>query len=498
MPEHAMATPGVSSAVAPKFSPSTSGGNAFESKTPPLAGGSPLVAATAGSDSEPSTPLDLCSTTSSAPSSSAPSSPSSGRSHGSARSMGSRTSKTASGTNKKDEKNQGMDSEPKDQKTSSAGPGIINSGGASQTGSRIVDQGDVVVIIGAGLSGSFAAREIAKKRKVWLIEKEDDIIPEASSSVAECYKLHLGLHYAGDLATAIQCLERSVQFARENAEFILGKPGDPCRRGRHYLLSNSLTEPFKVKGVIGELKKRYAELIAQDTKNKVFGELEDFIKILNEKDYPEVAKEIDINPLKISTDSKHQKAPAKVVLAVETAESQIDIKKLKASLKQALESNKNVTILKNIEVVRSAYAKDKLGYVLTLKHKNGEVQELQAPVVVNSAWQNIEKIEKQMGYCAPNPSLVIRIKVSLVIQLPDELRNTNTAIFSVGPYISLTNQGDGTAILTAEEFTNVGHYWAGAEHKTLPRRDDNDLFLNEKQLDLKDEKVQGAIAKKHS
>ena len=78
--------------------------------------------------------------------------------------------------------------------------------------------------------------------------------------------------------------------------------------------------------------------------------------------------------------------------------------------------------------------------------------------VVNCTWQNIERLD--------HPGIILedrllRIKASLRVKLPSNLTQLNTYTFSVGPFCSFTNLGDGTAILTEETTTNIGHYLAG-------------------------------------
>lgn len=319
---------------------------------------------------------------------------------------------------------------------------------------------NTILIIGAGLSGAFAALEAARRgRRVFLIDQGNQVIPDSSSSYNECYKLHTGLHYAGNVKTAVKCLEDSIAFAKSiPAECLAGQLNEPWRRGRHFVMSNSLFPAEHVKQVALLLQKRYAELVAQDPKNKVFGEPKEFIKFLSEADYPYVAKNISF-----SDSTKLKRQNIKVVLGIETGESQIDIKKLREHLKQEIKSNSKITFIPRMRVINLAHLPNQLGYAVTVAGPTGR-QVWHVPDIMNCAWQNIESLSKQLGFYTPDENRVIRVKVCTLVKLPKSLEKVNTCIFSIGPFVSITNLGNGEAVLASETTTNVGHYKAGTDN----------------------------------
>lgn len=322
------------------------------------------------------------------------------------------------------------------------------------------DLSEYTLVIGAGLSGVFSALESGKKRKVLVIEQADRLVPESSSSFNECYKLHTGLHYAGDSPTALKILEASVAFARSIPSDCIagGDLKNPCRRGRHFVMSNSLFPAEKVKEIAIQAQKRYQELVIQDPKNKVFGEPENFIKFLEKSDYPDVAKNIPF----YGCDEK-AKLYARVVLGIETAESQIDIGKLRKYLEQKIAENKNIAIKLNTKVHKIAFLDHQIGYSVTVEGRHKKFDTYQVSAVINCSWQNIEKIDKTIGFYVPDENRVIRVKMCINVKLPPELHGMNTCIFSIGPYVSFTNLGNGEAVLASEITTNVGFYRAGDE-----------------------------------
>lgn len=327
-----------------------------------------------------------------------------------------------------------------------------------------------VTVIGAGISGCLAALKLSSeysKCKVYLIEAGPEVLPVESSSYNECYKLHTGAHFLGDIKTAKHCLNRSVAFAREFPHILAGDDlSSPWRRGRHYIMSNSLVSVEKAKEVVRELQADYAQLVAQDERNKVFGEPEHFIQFLTKDSYPYLADNIPFY------DADNVKTDVHVALGIETAESQIDINKLQAYVQKRIQETPNIIFMPSQEVVRLAHDPQALGYLVTSKNKAGGEQTLKTTAIVNCAWQNIETLNQTLGFFKkPEDNRVVRIKASVLIQLPESLQSINTCIFSSGPYASITVLSDGTAVLTSERWTNVGSFMAGADTTSGPTHD---------------------------
>lgn len=310
-----------------------------------------------------------------------------------------------------------------------------------------------IIVIGAGLAGSLTALELAELYNVLLIEAGDEVLPPNCTSLNESKKLHLGLHYIGDLNTAEHCLLQSILFVRANPQFISG--GDdlfsPCRRGRHFIMSNSLTHPNEAVRIANHLQNIYRQKVAEDPANKVFGEPEDFIRFLERKDYAYLA---DTMPY---YNQNGQQEKISIALGIETAESQVDMNRLKKHIQQKINNHPNITVLTNTEVKNIAHNRDTLGYTLTLQKGNAIVKR-NCEMAISCAWQNNELLHKNMEQEEQTDNYINRIKVSVLIRLKRPLRNINTCIFSSGAYGSVTIWPDGTAIITSERLTNVGFY----------------------------------------
>lgn len=219
-----------------------------------------------------------------------------------------------------------------------------------------------VIVIGAGLAGTLSALELSKKYKILLIEADTEIIPKTSSSYNECYKLHTGMHYIGDKKTAQQCLIKSIDFARKFRNFIAGGENlsSPYRRGRHYIMENSMISVDEAKSIALHLKKIYTKLIQKNSDNMVFGEPNNFIKFLEKKDYHYIADSIPYY------NKNGKRSETSVVFGIETAESQIDIDALKTYLQQEINKNTNITFMPSTSVTDLAHNTNEFGYLVSV------------------------------------------------------------------------------------------------------------------------------------
>lgn len=315
-----------------------------------------------------------------------------------------------------------------------------------------------VIVIGAGFSGAYAALKLKQKGyNILVFEKGSSVICSESTSFNQCYKLHSGVHYFGDAITARKCLIDSITYAKDCSSYLLGNPGSKARRNRHYIMSNSLFNIEEARKIANMLRQTYLEFVQKDPKNKVFGEPDKFIVEVQPEQYPYVAKEMDF------ITKTGEKEKAKVALAFDVGEPQIDIYRIQKHLQHELTCGEGITSLFNYEVKKIEPYTNGLGYKVTAldrRSADSKLVEFETKGIVNCAWQNIEALDKTAGFSSNNlDRLLIRMKISLLVKLPSELSNMDTCIFSLGPYCSITNLFDGTAVLTYEPVTNLGHYF---------------------------------------
>src|SRR3990167_4680747 len=142
---------------------------------------------------------------------------------------------------------------------------------------------NTIIIIGGGLAGSSAALEAASKGfHVILIEKYNELLPDTCTSNNQCFKLHLGPHYALDIQTAERCLFNSIEFAKKYPQFI--ELQAPQGRGRYYIMEHSMVKPVSARLIMKHLQTLYSNMVQQDPSNAVLGEPENFIKALQNSD----------------------------------------------------------------------------------------------------------------------------------------------------------------------------------------------------------------------
>lgn len=137
------------------------------------------------------------------------------------------------------------------------------------------------IIMGAGIAGCESALELAKLGKVILVEKRSEILSGSSDNTQR--RLGLGFHYS-DIATAKFYLHASIKFLKKYPGFIVGQNHDqmhPYRRGRYFVVKNSLFPLEKISEVYSQLRQEYQRLITLDPSNKILGEPECLFRFLD-------------------------------------------------------------------------------------------------------------------------------------------------------------------------------------------------------------------------
>lgn len=288
-----------------------------------------------------------------------------------------------------------------------------------------------VVIIGGGIAGCSAALELAEKGyKVILLESKSELL-SGSSDNTPC-RLGLGFHYA-DQETAVKYLKSTLAFVKKyGSEYIVGNSKSidhPLRRGRYFIVNDSSFEHEKVLRIYKAIQKAYAKLIEEDPKNAVFGESDNFYKILSVGKYKE----------QVNSD--------RVTVGIETAEQILDWPKFKTDLIERVRSHPNITVKTSTSVKLIKDASDQ-GFIVTTSQK-----EEHGDFVINAAWQNAEALGYQSGYLStPRTN---RLKVIIEVELPPELINSNSMFFCFGPHCSFNNTGDGKGFISYEPVTNI-------------------------------------------
>ena len=316
-----------------------------------------------------------------------------------------------------------------------------------------------VVVLGGGIIGCMSALELANNgNNVTIIEQLPELLSGTSDKTPG--RLGLGFHYLAEsgLRTAKEYMEETISFARRFPDCIVGRDGGEATRhlthGRYFFTPDTfvpsdatpkdgtiLTAEQKQEitlANIKELQRTYAALVAADPANEVFGKPEDFYRVLDKKEY-----EGDV--------STHR-----VLFGVETRESLLDWKKVKARLSDEIKRHPKIRVQCNSKVLGLA-RNSKGDYAITTH--NSETGKTNKPqyfrLMVNATWENIEALNAKLGIVKKD-SGSNRLKFITKIQLPEAMRNKPSMFFGMGSHAMFTNNGDGTGFITHALLTNHG------------------------------------------
>jgi hypothetical protein len=299
-----------------------------------------------------------------------------------------------------------------------------------------------VLIIGGGIAGVASALKLAEHcRNIVIVERAKLF---SGSSGRNPGRMGHGFHYF-DLSTALTYLEASIIVQRQYPDFLVGQelPDEhPIRHGRYYITRNSLYSYDEIIKLYEKIKDRYAELVAEDIGNKVFGEVDSFIRILEPHEYCK-----DINA-------------SLVAGAVETNEHLFNWPRFAEYIRQRIKSNPNIMLFEEAEVT-DIIPRPNLNFrfkVICSRNTLGEglrSHHLMTNFIVNSSWENIELLNDKVGISYVPGTRTNRLKCLIEVALPEELIHMNSAFFCMGSFCMFSNMGDGRGMLTLADLTNM-------------------------------------------
>ena len=331
-----------------------------------------------------------------------------------------------------------------------------------------------VVIIGAGVAGLSAAFELSKIRKVVLIDKGRLF---SGSSGRNPGRMGHGFHYI-DYETAKFYLEASIQVQRAYPGFLVGQElpfEHPIRHGRYYVTKTSLYKFTEVLDTYRKIQQRYAELVEADPANKVFGEPESFIRILEKHEY-----------------NDHVNADI-IEGGVETCEHLFDFQSFAKSMRKMIDVNDNIRLIENVEVTHIEHYPDLLSrFKINLQHQDGQNNNIHADFIVNSAWENIEKLNDTLGITYLDGLRTNRLKCLVEVELPPSLFAVNSSFFCMGSFCMFSNMGNGRGMMTLADVTNMEVSSATAISANMVRFVNGDVSQEEK--DTIGEEIKSGVA----
>ena len=304
-----------------------------------------------------------------------------------------------------------------------------------------------VVVIGAGVAGSFAALRLADEgHRVTIVEAHT---VGSGSSSANPGRMGHGFHYA-DINTAVMYLRASIEVQRKYPRYLIGEdlPFDhPIRHGRYYITRDSDFPPSQILATYQQLQEEYQRLVAEDPKNQVFGPPDQFFRILDPSEYKD-----DVNG-------------DKVVIGVETREHLFDITRFLVDRREELLQHPNITLCEHTTVTGLSFhlnadaseESEETFYLYDVTMSNGVV--ISTNCIVNSAWYQIDAINATLSTPSELPfsaeKRTNRLKALAVINLPPSFHPKNSMFFCMGQHCMFSNMGNGTGMLTYAEKTNI-------------------------------------------
>ena len=232
------------------------------------------------------------------------------------------------------------------------------------------------------MGGCCAALELARTRRfnVYLLEKNQELMRESSDATPG--RLGLGFHYA-DKTTALHFLHVTLEFIRKfGLEFrqeVGRKLSRPLRRGRYFIMKNSVVPTSEILDTYEAIKAEYTKLVCEDPSYEVFGPPEEIYRILEPHEF-----EDDVEMENIE-------------MGVETAEELLDWPRLRKFIIHQLEQEEStVTVQTNTEAIVIT-ARDNGGYIIEAMNTfHGGIVRITTDIVVNASWYNIAKFNKML------------------------------------------------------------------------------------------------------
>ena len=229
------------------------------------------------------------------------------------------------------------------------------------------------------MGGCCTAIELAQTNQfnVILLEKNQELMRESSDATPG--RLGLGFHYA-DKTTALHCLHVTLEFIRKFGLFrqeVGRRQSHPLRRGRYFIMKNSLVPTSEILKTYEAIKAEYSRLVCEDSSYEVFGPPEELYRILEPREYDDDVEMENIE------------------MGIETAEEMLDWPMLRKFILCQLEQEENtLTVQTNTEAIVIT-TRDNGGYVIeAINTFHGGTVRITTDIIVNASWYNISKFDK--------------------------------------------------------------------------------------------------------
>ena len=318
----------------------------------------------------------------------------------------------------------------------------------------LLSQRESILIAGAGIAGCCTALELANiktpegspKYEIILCDQKSEIL-RGSSDITPG-RMGLGFHYLHK-PTALMYLKATIEFQRKfgkEKDFRVGAElpkNSPLRRtlqrGRYFVTKDSHSTKEEILETYKALKVEYTRLVKEDPQNKVFGEPEDFFRILDPEEYKN-----DVNMEKVD-------------IGIETPECLLNWTEFRKFLISKLEDCENIQIQTNTKVNKVRPNIKELRYAIETVKTSGASEKTKTHYVsgwVNCTWENARALNAT-AELKNNALRTNRLKALLIVELPESLKNMPSAFFCMGPHGMFSNLGNGFGAMTYAPKTSM-------------------------------------------
>lgn len=184
------------------------------------------------------------------------------------------------------------------------------------------------------------------------------------------------------------------------------------------------------------IRECYRSLVNEDLTNKVFGEPDDFYRILSSVEMEKYRDTINLDI---------------VDTIVDTREELVNWPKLRSILIDEANKHPNIKVYLNATVDCPKQRQNKMGFKFTVNGKTAE-----ADIFINATWENIETMNQKISIYMEPKSRTNRLKTIVTLEkLPEKLKEHPSVFFCMGPHAMVSNMGNGKMMCTYAPITNV-------------------------------------------
>ncbi|MES2677945.1 MAG: FAD-dependent oxidoreductase [Pseudomonadota bacterium] len=305
-----------------------------------------------------------------------------------------------------------------------------------------------VLISGGGIAGIMTALKLAELGiKSTLIEQGENLLSQTSGCTPA--RVGHGYHYR-DLETAKLYLQSSITFLKKycnnekrKAEFVISVSKDDPELdcGLYFIAKDSQVPADELLKIYEGIRAEYKRLVELDPSNKIFGEVDDFFRVLDLEDYQDV---VDVS---------------KMAAVIRTQEKLLNWPNFSQYLLDQVKSYQQ----KGLIEVRTGQEVTKIDYDQTTRNQNFAVtmqsgEKLTASYVINSTWSSIEMLDSTLFPESAVEERTNRMKLIVSIALPEGKENIASMFTSMGPFSMFSNEGNGRGKITFAPVTNALDY----------------------------------------